>query len=324
MWESLHRHCADFTLTCFCFDNDAKTVMDGLHLPGVTTVALAELEAGDPDLLAVKNERSPLEYCWTATPALLLHAFREQSQTELVTYLDADLLFFDDPELLFEEIGDASVCITPHRYAPAYAHQAINGIYCVQWVTFRRDDNGVRALQWWHDRCIEWCYYRLEDGKLGDQKYLDDWPERFEGVHVLRHKGGGLAPWNVSRYQLRRERDRVLVDEDPLVFFHYHRYTIRAAGGDDWQPPGYPITPEQYDLLYRPYTSELEAAKQLVHTVSPGFSGGLAAQPPLRQRLAASRANLAQRAVSHAPWLLRARYPRRWRELRDQAQRSEP
>ena len=74
--------------------------------------------------------------------------------------------------------------------------------YNVEWVTFRRDPDGLEALNWWHDRCIEWCYQRAEDGKMGDQKYLDDWLVRFERVHVVRHPGAGLAPWNVKAHRL--------------------------------------------------------------------------------------------------------------------------
>ena len=230
MHRSLLRHCTSFTLTAFCFDDRAKATLDRLGLPNLRTVALAELEASDPELLWTKTDRTPVEYCWTATPALPLHVFRTRPDVTEVTYLDADLMFFADPEPLFAEMRDASVLITPHRFAPQFAHHAENGIYNVQFLVFRRDDRGLEALQWWHDRCIEWCYYRLEDGKLGDQKYLDDWPERFEAVHVLQHKGGGLAPWNIAQYDLREvPGGLVMVDNDELVFFHYHRTQLQIG-----------------------------------------------------------------------------------------------
>ena len=33
---------------------------------------------------------------------------------------------------------------------------------------------GLKALKWWRDRCLEWCYARIEDGKFGDQFYIED------------------------------------------------------------------------------------------------------------------------------------------------------
>ena len=310
MHRSLLRHGGDFHLTAVCFDEDAKRVLERLALPRLSAVFLADLEAFDADLLATKPDRSPVEYCWTATPALTRYVVTLRPEARDVTYLDADLMFFADPKLLFEEIGDAAVCITPHRYSPEHAHQAVNGIYCVQWVTFRRDDAGMRALEWWHDRCIEWCYYRLEDGKLGDQKYLDDWPERFPGTHVLVHKGGGLAPWNITQYSLSRRDGQVFVDEDPLVFFHYHRVSLRKRGGHAWEPPGYPISEHDRKLVYDPYLVELDSALELIRSVEPGFEAGIEPPPPLRQRMADARARLGARAVERAPFLLRLRYPR--------------
>jgi hypothetical protein len=308
MHTSLQRHCPDFRLTAFCFDDEAKAILDELALPRLATVALGELEAADPALLSTKGDRTPVEYCWTATPALPRHLLATRPELDEVTYLDADLLFFSDPEPLFAEMGKASVLITPHRYAPQYAHQIENGVYNVQFMVFRRDGRGEHILQWWHDRCIEWCYYRLEDGKLGDQKYLDDWPERFEGVHVLEHKGGGLAPWNISRYDLRSAGERVMVDDDELVFFHYHRVKLVEGGKHQWQPPGYFISAENRQLIYKPYDAALDAAVREVRSVVPGYTRGIEPAPTLRERGRDLYLRAAAGAVRRAPWLARLRH----------------
>ena len=288
MHRSLLRVYGDrFRLTAFVFDDLALRLLQRLDLPQLDLVTLEELEDFDADLKAVKPDRTPVEYCWTSTPALELFMFSERPEIDAVTYLDADLLFFRDAEPIFEAMGDASVAITPHRFAPEYAEQVKNGIYCVQWVTFRRDAHGQETLQWWHDRCIEWCYYRLEDGKLGDQKYLDDWPERFEGVHVVENKGAGLAPWNIPQYELRRRGERILVDDDELIFFHYHRVTVGPNGKHAWQPPGYAINAKQRKLVYDPYMAALDAALAEIRAIDPGFSAGVeeVKSPTMRERV---------------------------------------
>jgi hypothetical protein len=285
MYRSLERTHPDFTLTAFCFDDQVERALERMALPHMRTVALRELEAYDSELLSVKDDRTPTEYCWTSTPALPLYMFGNDPELSEVTYIDADLLFFSDPDALIEEMGNASVLITPHRFSPEHIQEELNGIYNVQFLTWRRTEDGMTALQWWHDRCIEWCYYRLEDGKLGDQKYLDDWPERFEGIHVLQHKGGGLAPWNISQYELEKRPDGVYVDADPLAFFHYHRVKVMEGGDHDWRPPGYPITDHQFELIYRPYMEALDAAVDEVRATEPGFKAGFAEKPTARGRL---------------------------------------
>ena len=310
--RSLLRHCPSFHLTAFCFDDEARRVVDELELPHVSTVSLGELEAFDPELHGVKADRSSVEYMWTATPALPLYELGNRLELDEVTYLDADLMFFSDPEPIFEELGDDSVLITPHRFSPELAHHAINGIYNVQFLTFRRDERGLRALNWWHDRCIEWCYYRFEDGKLGDQKYLDDWPERFEGVHVSRHKGCGLAPWNITQFDVRETPQGVYVDEDPLLFFHYHRVRLLDDGGSVWRPPGYYISPENRRLVYNPYLAELREAVAQVQQCVPAFANGLEAPPPRRERTQLFLNHLYAWFLWKTPWLMRFRH-RRWR-----------
>ena len=175
-------------------------------------------------------------------------------------------------------------------------------------MTFRRDERGLAALRWWHDRCVEWCYLRLEDGKFADQKYLDDWPERFQGVHVLRHPGGGLAPWNLDRHTLSREDGQVLVDGEPLVFFHFHRVRMRVDGGYDWRAHGYLGLGTAGELVYGPYLAALDAAKRRVRAVDPSFDAGLVERRDWRQRVDDARADLGVRVTRVAPGLARLRH----------------
>lgn len=222
LYESLSAHCAAFELWVLCMDDVAYTELAQRKLTNLHPIALAELEAADPDLLAVKAERTAIEYYFTCTPALPLHIFRRSMQVDAVTYLDADLFFFADPAPLFAELGTGSIAIIGHRFPPQLRCRVAYGIYNVGWITFRRDDNGLACLHWWRARCLEWCYDRVEAGRYADQKYLDRWPELFAGVVVLQHKGANLAPWNLANFALTLADRQVLVDEQPLVCFHFH------------------------------------------------------------------------------------------------------
>ena len=307
LYRSLEDVCGDFRLRAYCMDEASSALLPQLDLPRLTVVTLAELERHDQLLLSTKSDRTQIEYCWTATPAVCLHALETEPDIDQITYLDADLMFFADPAPLFDELGDEAVMIVPHRYAPEHrGMEQASGIYNVEWLTFRRDPDGLEALQWWHDRCIEWCYYRVEDGKMGDQKYLDDWPQRFPRVHVLDHPGGGLAPWNVTSYNIRRASDgSVLVDDRPLVFYHYHSLRlyfrtlparlarlpglVRTGIGEFpvfWQT-NYPAPPGERELIWDPYLIRLGAAFGRVREVDRAFDAGIGVLParPMVARL---------------------------------------
>ena len=201
LYRSLARHCQHpFTLWVLCFDATTYQTLDRLNLPGVRLIALEQFEAGDSDLQRTKAERSLVEYFWTCTPSLLLYILDHHPEVQLVTYLDADLCFYAEPMTIFGEMGDGSILIIEHRYTSEHAFKtATSGIYNVGLLAFHRDERGLACLHWWRDRCLEWCFVRFEDGKFGDQIYLDDWPQRFGGVVVLQNKGAGLAPWNAAQ-----------------------------------------------------------------------------------------------------------------------------
>ncbi|HZY83006.1 MAG TPA: glycosyl transferase [Cyclobacteriaceae bacterium] len=226
MYKSLETHCSNFHLYIFAFDELALKILRELNLKHATIVSLKEFE--NERLLAVKDGRSRGEYCWTCTASTIDYCISKYNIPHC-TYIDADLCFYGEPGILLDEMAGKSVLITEHNYTPGYDEwKELSGIYCVQFITFFNNEDGLRVLHWWRDKCIEWCFARFEDGKFGDQKYLDDWTTRFPGVHVLRHIGGGVAPWNVQQFKVTNESGKWMISardgsgKVPLIFFHFH------------------------------------------------------------------------------------------------------
>lgn len=218
---SLMAHATPFHLWILCMDRLVEDQLEQLALPNVTLIPLCEVET--KELLDVKPGRTAAEYCWTLTSFTPQFVFERDLNVERVTYLDADLFFFDAPQILLDEFSRSGkhVLITDHNYAPEYDQSRKSGRFCVQFMTFRRTPEAYVVMKWWQDRCIEWCFSRFEDGKFGDQMYLDSWPVRFASeVHILSQQDRTLAPWNVA-YVLD-------VKQSPHkpVFFHFHGFRV--------------------------------------------------------------------------------------------------
>jgi len=215
----------DFTIYVVCLDEITRVILARLGFRNVVLIPLHEIEQGDDDLLAAKRNRSLVEYYWTLTPTIILRIIERYPEIDILTYLDADLFFFSAPDPIFDELADGSVLIHEHRFPPSLEPLAIHGKYNVGLLCFRRDKRALKVLYWWRDRCNEWCYSYVEDGKYGDQLYLNDWTERFEGVGVLKHVGAGLAPWNQIQYHYTLKGEAgLLIEGLPLVFYHFHAF----------------------------------------------------------------------------------------------------
>lgn len=278
MYRSFARHNNAFQMWVLCLDDDTHRILSQMSLPGVKLVTMEDFEGGDPELLGVKGSRSHIEYYWTCTSSFLLHVLRHNPQVDVLTYLDADLYFFGSLDPLYEEMGQDSILIVEHRYSPKHAHAVgTTGIFNVGVLSFRRDEAGLECLGWWRERCIEWCYNRVEDGRFGDQRYLDDWPSRFPNVHILQHKGIDLAPWNIDNYRLSYQNGKVIVDDDQLVAYHFHSLRIVADGLFELADRNhYPLTRQHTELVYRPYLKELREAISQVRQLDPHFNFGYA------------------------------------------------
>ena len=260
LYRSLERRCQAFHLWILCQSRACLEALARLDLPHVTLISQEQFKQDDEELRHAEKNRTRIEYYFTCTPSLLLYVFRRSPGANLVAYLDADLFFFSDPAPIFEEQATGSIAIIEHRFPPRLRHLTNHGIYNVGWLSFRRNDMAMACLTWWRERCLEWCHDRVEDGKFADQGYLNEWPARFPGTVVLQHKGANLAPWNVGRYTLRQNDGKVFVDEDELVFFHFHNLKRVCSFAYDTclSQYGFRLTRILRNAVYMPYVRMLQ------------------------------------------------------------------
>jgi hypothetical protein len=227
-------------------------------------VRLADFEAANPDVAATRPSRSQIEYYFTCSPAWILFVLESSGDAEWATYLDSDLFFFASPDPIFQEMNDAAFGIIPHRFSRGLEDQRRFGLYNVGWVSARKRDDGIAVLRWWRERCIEWCYDRVEGDRFADQRYLDRMPE-MSGVHVISHLGANLAPWNIADCRLEWNDGRVEIDQRyPLLFFHF--YGVKRSGDyyfNSHRVYHAPFSGMIKERLYQPYAAALAEAEQL-------------------------------------------------------------
>lgn len=315
LYESLLLNCTDFHLYVFAFDDECYKFLKQQNYAHLTVISLKEFE--DDKLLNIKPTRSVAEYCWTCTPSTILYAISNY-HLDNCTYIDADMLFMSDPHVLIDEMGTDSVLITEHRYTKEYDQSDLSGKYCVQFVTIKANEAGLKVCQWWREACLDWCYAKHEDGKFGDQKYLDDWTTRFKGVHELKHLGGGIAPWNVQQYKFEFTKGELVGTEKKSgkkftpVFFHFHSLKFYDNDIVSLSDEGYLLNSDCINYFYKPYVRLLHNMKNRLYSMAVDFnphgSSGKSEYLPLslqtfihyyRRDLKASKRNLFGQKLLH-------------------------
>lgn len=283
MMTSLKHHCPQAILFILCMDNQTKEILEKLNYPFVRLIPLAEVE--NEALLKAKSDRGVAEYCWTLSSNFTHYVLVNHNEVDFLTYLDADIYFFSDIEPLFDEIADSSIAIIEHRFTPRLQNQIVNGRFCVEWVSFRKDEQGLACLARWRDQCLEWCYYRLEDGKMGDQKYLDEWPDRYKACHIIYHAGAGIAPWNYAQYKIELDHNGLItVEGEPLIFYHFHQFQLLNNGKFDRMSNFYTYECPEPSAIYERYESKLNACLLEIRAIKSDFNAGLKSALKVKSR----------------------------------------
>lgn len=302
MINSVRRFDWQQDLWVLCLSTECREALTELALPGVRLLSLDTLEEHIPELRNAAKDRDLLEYYFTCMAALHTYLHDTISDVDCTMYVDADIQFFDSPDIVFNDIGDAPVAITPHNFPAENRGSERYGIYNSGWTAFRRTEEGRTCLRWWLERSLEWCHNWVDGERYANQKYLNRFPQIAPHTKILHHKGFNCAPWNIGNYILREKSGRIFVDEYPLIFFHFH--SLKKLLGylyfDCHRSYGTFLTQFQRNKLYRPYIQELVAMEILLSRIPCAVGREKLTSLPLQSGQARRMASVSQ-LLKHLP-----------------------
>ena len=276
--ESIRRHESEnYEIFVICLDQITQLFLDRLSYPNLTTFNMADIEQADSPLQVAKQNRSLVEYYWSIKAAIALYLIKKKPEIGSIFYLDADLYFYSSPDPLWEAIENQSVLLHEHRFSPEQAFLSKYGKYNAGMLGFRNDPAGLDILNWWRNCCLDWCHARLENGKFGDQLYLNLVPKGFSRVGVCENIGVGVAPWNHIKYEFSFDESGYgTVNRTKIVFYHFH--SVAFIEPEIIVPSKHVTNPIAEDIIrvcFLPYFNALTGTQKKIKALSPDFKYGL-------------------------------------------------
>lgn len=257
MIESLLKYNPELEIHALCLDN--KTFDFCSKIKEIKTYSLQDLEKEDQNLLKIKNRNIKSElgdwydlgdhayYCYSLTPYFTNYILEKYSK-ESVLYCDSDLIFYENLNILKEEIKEKDCAIVTHKNESAFRrYESRVGIYNVGIIYFKKSNLGILISRFLRDLMFNCSnQFAQSHGTCGDQKYLELFEPLFgrHNIHVVEGNIAHGAPWNFENYTFLNERDVIYKFNNAkqrILFNHFSHFNIKndkwySAYKGEWNP----------------------------------------------------------------------------------------
>ncbi|WP_461207371.1 glycosyltransferase family protein [Clostridium sp. DL1XJH146] len=260
LYRSLKKRINNFQLFICCVDATSYRILRKIKSENITLIKLSEIEKYNTQLNSIKKSRNETEYCWTLKAPLIKYVM-EKYGVQSVVYLDADQFFFQNPKPIFDKWKDYSILMCTQRGDAELEN--IHGYYQAGLLGFRRDNYGSPCLEWWKNKCFEWCHEKRDENgdRWGDQKYLERLPEKFKSIKVVKDIGINAAPWNVvfnNNFNISNKNNDIYIEDEKLIVYHFGSLLIYKNGEFDlWKLNPLDFRKEVIEYIYKPYLKEI-------------------------------------------------------------------
>lgn len=283
LYDSIVNFCSDFELWILCLDDDCYSILEKMNLNNTHLVHLRDIES--EELLKAKSNRKYSEYCWTLG-SFFTNYIALNNDIDHITYLDSDIYLFSSPRPFYEELGDSSVLIISHNYEKKLKYlEKKSGKYNVAFIIFKKNEDGLKVLKEWSDKCLDWCYNKYEEGKFGDQKYLDYWEKDYNCIKVSKKIGADVAPWNVSSFNVSEVDGKVLVNNEDLLFYHTHTFKVINKNNFQLASSFYVFSDNVKKYIYDKYIENISDVIKRIENIDINFKYGFNNPEKLKDKI---------------------------------------
>ena len=226
LMDSVGLHCPEAVRVVVLVDS-----VDGYFRPEEEAFSIIDSQALDiPKINWFHFKYAILELSTAIKPYAIQHLFQAYG-AERVIYFDPDIKLYSDLHLLNGLLDSANVLLTPHLTLPLRDNRLPgeieilrSGAYNLGFIAVRRSEETFRLLRWWQEKLYDQCVVDLKQGLFVDQKWMDLAPGLFDGVVITRRARFNVAYWNIQHRILSNDGERILVNGEPLCFFHFSGY----------------------------------------------------------------------------------------------------
>lgn len=202
--------------------------VDGYFDPAAepfTVVEAHELNIPEFDQMAFRY--TLVEFNTAVKPFFLEYLFNRYDLPS-VCYFDPDIYFYQPITLIEDLLTKHTAVLVPHiteslddNRLPDEPFIMRAGVYNLGFIGLSRRPEMYDLLHWWQKKLLKECVIDTTRGLFVDQRWMDLAPSLFEGIAILRDPGFDVAYWNLNGRRMRRDGDQWLVNDQPLVFYHF-------------------------------------------------------------------------------------------------------
>ena len=203
--------------------------------PFDSIITIEELPITDRESWIFKH--SLVEMC-TGVKGFAFQEIIRRYNCDKVLYFDPDMVVFSRLDSLLDKLNNYSILLTPHQTIPEECNEAVidneicslkHGVFNLGFLGIKNSEEGRRFLDWWSNRCLNFCYDDIPGGLFTDQRWVDLAPAFFTDLYILREPIYNVATWNLThRIATGNLEQGILINDEPLCFYHFSGFDSGA------------------------------------------------------------------------------------------------